>query len=550
MTPIPTRIGPYLRAAGLLIILALTLALAGCNFDGLRRQAGPTPTVPANAGGTPQAQAGATGTATAVIPGMPCCSPGPDETPGAAFTPSVPNTVDSRNVRGCPAPSPGTQPYEMGDPLYPALGNTGYDTLHYDIALSADLGTNVLSGTVTIRARAAQDLTDFYLDFQDFGISSLTVDGAEAKYDRTGDEMKVTPASPLKNGQEFTVAVAYNGEPEPEVDTSAPIPLGWVPYDTGVYVASEPAGAHAWYPVNDHPCDKAAYTIRITVAKPYVVAANGTLKSTTDNGDTTTYVWDAPYPMASYLTTVNIAEFQTQETQGPNGMTIRNYFPADIQNPGKAFERTPDMIDLFNSLFGPYPFDVYGVVVADTDLNWALETQTMSLFGRGFAQGRGIGYEIDETIAHELSHQWFGDSVSLKSWKDIWLNEGFATYAQMLWTEHSRSRSAMDNEVRSAYRSLARADLPPVADPPGDDLFNAGVYYRGGLTLHALRLEVGDDTFFRILQTYYDRFRNGNANTKDFIDTANEVSGKDLTAFFDAWLYQTEMPPIPQMQLP
>ena len=447
-------------------------------------------------------------------------------------------------VRGCRPPDQWQAgPDSIGDPFYPQLGNSGYDTFHYTIDLSADLDSGVITATTTIQAKATQDLRSFNLDLQGLNIAAITVNGASARYNHTGSELTVTPATALKSGDQFTVVVSYSGVPGAVRMEGDPVTMGWNRYAGGVYVASEPAGAHNWYPVNDHPCDKATYTFIVTVPQPYVVAANGTLVGTKDNGTTTTYVWEAHDPMASYLATINIGDFERFEQPGPDGLLIRNYFPrALVGRLAGEFEPTARMIEYFNSIFGPFPFEAYGVVVVDADLGYALETQTLSLFGLGIENSSG---DASEVVAHELAHQWFGDSSSLKTWKDLWLNEGFATYAQLLWLEHTRGRAALHEQVQQMYSYITRGNYPPPGDPPPDDLFNPSVYLRGGLTLHALRLQVGDDAFFRILRTYADRFKYGNANTQDFIAVAEEVSGKDLSAFFDAWLYRQALPPLP-----
>ena len=479
----------------------------------------PTPDPPADT-----APATATG-------GLPTASPEPGRRAQACA-----------QMRGTGVPRAG-----LGDPLFPGLGNSGYDVTHYTLDLVADLAADTISGTTVLQAQALLDLAEFNLDFEGFTIRALTVNDAPAQYKRAGRELSIMPPSPLRAGQRFTVAVAYYGVPEPTADNGAPFLVGWRHYEGGVYVASQPSGAATWYPVNDHPCDKATYTLRITVPQPYVVAANGLLQSATDNGATTTYVWEARDPMASYLVTVNIAEFTQQTAAGPGGLPIRNYFPqrlaADLAD---DFARTPEMITLYDRLFGPYPFEAYGVVVADTQVGFALETQTLSLFGRDDSSEPGRGELI---VAHELAHQWFGNSVSLASWLDIWLNEGFATYAQWLWVEETQGREAFDRQVRMAYSTIQQRDLPPPGNPPPNGLFSAGVYLRGGLTLHVLRLRVGDDTFFRILQTYAARYHNSNATTADFVALAEEISGTELQALVAAWLYDEALPEIPEMEL-
>ena len=544
----------------------------------------------------------------------------------------------------------------IGDPFYALLGNGGYDVQHYTLDLTVDVAANTIDGTATIDARATQALSAFNLDFVGFTISAITVNGTAAAWDHQSHELTITPAEPLLQDAAFTVSVAYSGTPSGlniAAASSMPSLSGWVNFGDGIFVASEPAGAAGWYPVNDHPLDKATYTLRITVPKPYMVAANGLLQETIDNGETNTYVWELDAPAASYLISVNIGEFEVLTEDGPDGVLIRNYFPPKYAELAQfTFGRTADMITFFDDLFGPYPFEAYGVVVVNTELGFALENQTMSLFGVDRVAGSGL---VDEVVAHELSHQWLGDSVSLATWGDIWLNEGFATYASWLWFEHASSRTVLDRRVTNAYDQIAAdtrnfkitftrdqfsglvqsmpadvslpsadvaqitrllltgtpgedqideqiAILPPETVsaeqlaayvtllpfdevtltpaqidelftlvtlydqldeplpipvshyvPPGKpsprDLFNRGVYLRGALTLHALRLTVGDEAFFAILKTYYMRYQGGNATTADFVGVAEEISGQDLGAFFDEWLYAPVMPDIPDMGL-
>ncbi|MBI5671221.1 MAG: M1 family metallopeptidase [Chloroflexi bacterium] len=440
----------------------------------------------------------------------------------------------------------------LGDDYFPQLGNSGYDAQHYTLDLTWDDDTNTLSGTVTMDATAAHDLSAFNLDFLGFDIDAVTVNGETASFSRDGRELTVTPAEALANSEAFSTSVTYSGVPGKGVqdfyDTFA---RGWTRYDDGVYVASEPNGSAFWYPVNDHPLDKATYTFVITVPQPYLVAANGLLTNTTEDGDSVTYTWETTYPLASYLVTVNIGDFMVEKNQTEAGVPIRNYFPQEIfQQSIITFSPTPKMVDFFSETFGPYPFEAYGVVVANRNLGFALETQTLSLFGRNAALG---GRGSEDVIAHELAHQWFGNSVSLAEWKDIWLNEGFATYASALWFEDKYGREALDNYMRDTYLALANPVFGPrfiaPGDPPKTDLFNGGVYIRGAWVLHALRLRVGDDPFFDILRTYYDRFKYGNATTDDFIGVAEEISGEPLDELFNAWLYADTVPAVPEMNL-
>jgi aminopeptidase N len=491
-------------------LVVLSMVMAGCSSPT------PMPTVvPTNTPLPPTA----TSTSTVTLP--------PTHTP--TVIPTQPHTA---------TPSPNQGADSLGDPLYPQMGNGGYDAQHYTIDLKVDVKKNFIDGTSTLAALATQTLSSFNLDFHGLDVSSVTVNASPADFKRAADELTITPVEALAPGQAFTVTVTYSGVPQAVADPSSPgSPVGWFNDQSGIFVVSEVNGAMDWYPVNNHPSDKATYTFKITAPKPYVVAANGILKSETDNGDTQTYLWEESVPMASYLATLEIGDYKIVTQTGPNGLPIRNYFPpTDLAVATEATSLTSDMIAYYSTIFGPYPFEAYGIVVLPEDLGFAEEDQTLSVFGQDM---------LDEiTVAHELSHQWFGDSISLKSWQDIWLNEGFATYAEALWTEHTQGKTAGDQYMLDLY-DKAKADSAP-GTPAVADLFGESVYYRGAWVLHALRLKVGDAAFFKILHEYYARYAGKSAGTRDFIVVAQEVSGQDLKNFFNDWLYSDQIPPLPQ----
>lgn len=451
------------------------------------------------------------------------------------------------------AQTPGAE--GAGDPYYPELGGGGYDIEHYTLDVEVDMEAAAIAGVATIAAQATQDLSAFNLDLAGLDVNTITVDGVDADFTHEGRELTITPVEPIAEGAAFEVVIDYGGEPRGYAEPSlGGARIGWNFRNGYVYTASETSGAATWYPVNDHPSDKATYTMRITVPQPYVVASNGVLTETIESGDRITYVWEMAQPMASYLGTVNIDTFSVQEYEAENGVQIRNYFPDTIANRAeRVFALQDEMLVFFSDLFGDYPFDAYGAVVTRAQLGFALETQTLSLFSAGVAMGGASAAET--VIAHELAHQWFGNSVTPTTWRDIWLNEGFATYASWLWYEHTAGADALNEYAREVYNFFGGGQgsgailrqlmgFSPPGDPPPDALFNQGVYMRGALTLHALRLTVGDDDFFEILRTYYDRYQHSNAATPDFIAVAEEISGMELDEFFAGWLYAQRIPKI------
>jgi aminopeptidase N len=454
----------------------------------------------------------------------------------------------------------------IGDPYFPTLGNGGYDVQHYNIVLDLDVDTESITGTTTIDALATQSLTTFNLDFFGPEISAISVNDAPASFRRSRGELIIRPETTLEEGDPFIVTVDYGGEASELTDPTSFASLGWIPTRDGFTALGEPSGSSSWYPLNEHPLDKATYTFVITVDQPLVAVANGTLESVDDNDSRSTYTFEMNHPMANYLAVLSVGDYTRSESVTPNGVAIRNYFPTRLADEGEqAFINQGEMVDTFGTLFGTYPFEEYGALVIDAEIGFALETQTLSTFGpriitRALANDRAGG---EGTIAHELAHQWFGDSVSLSRWQDIWLNEGFATYASWLWFEHTAGRQVLDSIVENAYRNLngdalreqgydedtIKRELLSYAitgAPTPQKLFDgAGVYNRGAVVLHALRLTVGDDAFFDTLRTYAADFKYSNTTTEDFIAVAERVSGQELDDFFQAWLFDPIVPELP-----
>lgn len=428
----------------------------------------------------------------------------------------------------------GPQPGSPGldDPLFPLLGNGGYDVTHYALDLVWEPEARLLSGTTVVEALATQDLSAFNLDFAGYEISAISVNGADATFARADQELTVTPAAYLPEGEPFTVSVTYSGVPQPLFDRGAPVPVGWVSIDDRVVYAVD--ADPGWYPSNDIDRERATFDIRVTLPKPLVVAATGYLAETIDNGDTTTYVWRQDQPIGGM--TLLIDEFESRMIPMENGPTITVYYPAGNADAAYAVDQldfVPGIIEFYTETFGPAPYDSLTIVVATGLKRAAYSFTTVMAFPTYLVMDR-------EFMAHEIAHQWWGNGVGLYTSLDNWLSEGFATYSAGLY---GQSVAGGDFDPGWSLSGARHLQAPGVLT--ADTLYNEGVYYRGAWALRALQLEVGDETFFAIMRTYYDRYLYGVATVDDFIAVAEEVSGQELDELFQGWLFDEVAPDLP-----
>jgi hypothetical protein len=655
-------------------------------------------------------------------------------------------------AKQAPAFTPGAP--GAGDPYFPLDGNGGYDVRRYILDIAYDPPTDTLTGVATIRARSTQDLSSFDLDLVGLDVRAVLVDGRRATWRRDGQELIVTPRRGIRRGRPFTTVVAYDGVPQTIVEELGI--SGFIHTDDGAVVAGQPHVAATWFPANDHPSDKAAYTFHVTVPEGLEAVANGILVDDETANGQTTWTWRAREPMASYLATATIGEFdlrayehggirfwdaldpnlfdpvgvprtgdryaisqsadsaykrlsrvisvpatgaelsfsvaraterdwdytfveahtvgaddwttlpdgnghtgtgtgnscpgwhadhpflthyQTDNGDGtcaPTGTTgawnaatgrsggyeqwsvdLSAYAGKDVEvsisyvtdnafsfqgvvvddvvvstgegttsfeddgntfdgwtvagppegSPGNAndwiagttaelppstgdivegsFARQPEIIDFLSSVFGPYPFTAAGGIVDDVEgLEFALENQTRPIYSSGFFSSPESG---DNVVVHELAHQWYGDSLALARWRDIWLNEGFATYAEWLWSEREGLGTVQEN-FDFIYGAIPPDDpfwQLKIGDPGVDHLFDAPVYLRGAMTLQQLRLTVGDDAFFEILREWARTRAGDNVTTDEFVALAERISGQDLDALFDTWLFIPSRPALP-----
>ncbi|WP_133873156.1 M1 family metallopeptidase [Paractinoplanes brasiliensis] len=439
-----------------------------------------------------------------------------------------------------PAFGPGAE--GIGDPYFPKYGNGGYDVAGYDLKLRYDPRDGKLTGTATITATAKQDLSRFNLDLSKLAVRNVTVDGVRASSSAAGAELTVTPAAGIRTGQAFTTVIEYGGEPS-QFHNAVLGDGGWLKNPQGAVALGQPESASTWFPVNDHPRDKATFKLEMTVPEGVEAISNGVPGPRRSTGGWTTWTWSESAPMASYLAMVVIGQYRvTTSTHNGKPMVVAVSEKLPVNGPAaQSLARTAEITDFLATKFGPYPFDANGgVAVDDQRIGYALETQSRPVYGPAFFTGGAN----EGVVAHELAHQWFGDSVALEKWQDIWLNEGFATYAEWLWAEHS-GRASVQASFDNVYNSYPWNQPGEAGNPGASRIFSHAVYQRGGMTVFALRKAIGDQAFDQLLQRWTSEHKDGNADTDDLIAMAEEISGKQLDDLFQAWLFSTEKPARP-----
>ena len=491
------------------LVLALVVLLAACSGAASPTTIAPTTSVPS----TTEAS-----TTTTVAP----------PSTMAPTTTAVPETTTTSLPELFTGVRDGVGGASLGDSYYPRLGNSGYDVL--DVVLDVDfrgLDDGAFSGVATLLVAPLEPLSSFVLDTGTLDLQEVTVDGVAAMFEEeSSEEHRITPVTSVQ--APFELVVVYDGVPEPKRDAAIPFGVGLRPATDSWYAVSEPSGATTWFPANDHPLDKATYTVRLTVDEGLVGISGGLLVDVVSaEGGGSTFTWSSEFTMTSYLVPLAVGDFDRVERGFVDGILVRDYVDPDIDRPLlDDLERVPEILEWMIGVFGPYPFEAYGTLALDTDFGGALETQTMSTHGPS-----ALGTNV---LVHELAHQWFGNSVSVADWSDIWLNEGFATYSEWLWIEHDRGRGLYDAVTASMYEAYRQ--LPAPGNPRPDDLFNGGVYVGGASVLHALRVEIGDDAFFEVLRSWAAEQAYANGTTEEFVELVSRVVERSLDEFFEVWL--------------
>ncbi|WP_334171783.1 M1 family metallopeptidase [Sinomonas sp.] len=448
-----------------------------------------------------------------------------------------------------PAKSPSS---EVLDPYTPGHGTDAYRVRHYDLDLDVKLSSNRLEGRARILAEARGDVDAVVLSLAGLKAAKVHVNGAKAaKATQRGDQLIVKLRAAIPAGRAFELDVRYEGTPRPVRGVWGEI--GWEELEDGVLVAGQPTGAPTWFPCNDHPTQKASFRVSATVDAGYRAVSNGLLVGQRRKSSRETWVYEQREPMAPYLATLLIGRYRGIElgecpTEGGRPVRVGAAVPPGLLAEAQAgLKDQVRMLELFTELFGPYAFRDYTVVVTEDELEIPLESQTLSIVGPNHIKPT---WEAQRLLAHELAHQWFGNSVTVVRWQDIWLHEGFACYAEWLWSERAGLRSASERAT-AAWRYLKDEPQDLEIGRPGPHLmFDDRVYKRGALALHAVRCAVGDGLFFASLRTFGSDYRHGNASTPDLVAVLDRVCGKvpgfDAARVLDRWLYCRELPALPE----
>lgn len=425
------------------------------------------------------------------------------------------------------------------DPYWKYDGNGGTDALRYNIHVTYGFGTRTLHGRTVIAMRAKQDLTSFTLDLL-LPVSAVRVDGRAARFSKPlGHEVKVVAPRTIHAGDVFRVDVVYAGKPGAYAYAGE---RNWLANRNEVVTMNQPHMAPWWFPSNDHPSDKATFDIRVTVPRAKRVVSNGWLVSRTVRGTRATTHWRMTDPMATYLAFFAAGSYDV--AWGRTGQGIRYYYAVSRQLPSatrthamRQLRRTGPITDWLQGWLGRYPFTSTGGLVTGLDVGFALENQTRPTYGSWIYPG---------VVVHEVAHQWFGDSVAVHRWKDIWINEGFATFSEVAYAA-AHGGPSVAAWLNSAYQERCRQSgssfwtLDLTAPGPAN-IFHEAVYDRGAMVLAALQNRIGATELRSLLRAWVAAHHDGNATVAQFEALAASETGEDLSGFFDAWLRDGTVP--------
>ena len=529
-----TALRPHRRTmAALVTVAALAFTASACSVSVDTAGGGGT------SGDSPTPTGASSPTETT---GEPTTEPATDpSTPSA--TPATPASPEPSSLSGSRKPDVSqlrlARSTPVEDPYYPETSNPEVDTLHYGLDLTYT--GRRLTGVATVTFRTTERRDDVRLGLSGaLRVAGIAVDGQRADFTRSGDALIVTAAS-LSDGRVHTARIRYSGVPRP---TSAPSGrgdlaggLGWTRSADGtVHTFQEPYGAFTWYPVHDHPSDKALYDARIRTRSPAVGVFNGQLTGRRSVGGTTVTSWHVDEPVASYLVTIAIGPYREYRDRVSQDRTIAYWLmPQDRRLLPKLRREGRSAYAWLTDTAGPYPFSTLGVVVVGGES--AMETQTMITMSRGAVE------RPDAVLQHEMAHQWYGDSVTPRDWTALWLNEGWAMYMQQAYERDLRRYTyAGGIEFWRDLDNQSRQQSGPPASYDPQTFGDLNVYLGPALMLDRIRMRIGDAAFARLVKAWPVEHENRNVDRETFTRWVNAKTGRDLTPLIDTWLDSPRTP--------
>ncbi|MDY0151329.1 MAG: M1 family aminopeptidase [Candidatus Cloacimonas sp.] len=420
----------------------------------------------------------------------------------------------------------------------------GFDVQKYEITLNIDDATHVVNGNVLATVIAETYLPTITYELSNLTVSSVLVNGTAAPYTHTGGLLNIT--TNITAGQTFSTQVCYGGTPQLSPNVYH---IGMIFGTNTVFTISDPDAGRYWWPSYDHPWDKALVDLHITMRNDWKVAANGLRSNIVDNGNgTSTTHWLGSNPMTTYLVCITAGPYvEINQTVPEHQFGVQNFVMQNQYNNALIdFQNLPAMLHYFSEIFGTYPFEKYGNATVNMSTYGAMEHQTMTTLGNYIITGNQAN---ELTIAHELAHQWYGDAVSFLTFKDVWLSEGFATYSEHLWTDYRFGWQAACNYVASSYHQYYlnwenSSGAQTIYNPAFNNYFAPPSYEKAASVLHMLRLKIGNANFFQLLQQWFATYNGQNVVTSEFQAMAQQISGQDLTQFFNQWIYGSGIPAV------